>query len=117
MEPHLMPLLLRGRCVLPGDVDHPSANVFDAEARAPVMGAEVIHQSVVVETNEHGRDGSQYGKGRTRRQVRPTLLGDCSNPRAPAASGPAVIASSGPPSASLITWSVVHSNGSLGRGS
>jgi hypothetical protein len=53
MEQHLVPLLLRGRCILPRDVDHPSAHVFDAEARAPVMGAEVTYQGVVVKTNEH----------------------------------------------------------------
>src|SRR6267142_2239338 len=56
-------------------------------------------------------------KGEPAARSAPTLLGCRSNPRAPAASGPAVIASSGPAFASLITGSVVHSNGSLGRGS
>jgi len=58
-----MPLLLRGRCILPGDIDHPSAHVLDAEARAPVVGAKVLHEGVVVDTNEHGRNGPQYEKG------------------------------------------------------
>ena len=55
VEQDFASLLSLGRGIEAGDLDHSSADGFRREARACVVRAEIVHQRMVVELNEHRR--------------------------------------------------------------
>src|SRR5579859_3941966 len=77
MEQHLETLLLPARRIGEGHLDPASVHAFGYEARAPVVGAEVIDERRIVEPDVHWETEGPLGLKRSEPAARfaPHLLG------------------------------------------